>query len=194
MSVFFKAFLEGADHILRLDALDHILYLLVLCACYDYSKSGRIIGLVTAFTIGHALTFILAASGYMPNVRPWAEMAIPVTIMITAIVNWSIPERKRSRRELGHRWVYLITIFFGAVHGSAIGSMLRIKIDLEEHFLPTLLGFNLGVELAQILVVIIILVVQLLLMALFRIKMNAWKQAVSGIAFGAAFLILLDNL
>ena len=194
MSEFFQALSEGVAHIFCLDALDHILFLLVLCASFDHSKIKKIVWLVTAFTFGHAFTFVLSALGYTPSIRQWAEILIPITIIITAIINWTKPERLKGSKEKRRNLTYFLTILFGAVHGLAIGSMIRIKLDPGEHFLSQLLGFNLGIEVAQIAVVILILIVQLFSMALFRVKLFHWKIAVSGIGFGAALLMFLDNL
>jgi len=194
MNQIFHAFSEGIAHIFCLDAMDHILFLLVLCASYDYSNLKRIFWLVTAFTTGHALTFVLSALGYTPSVRSWAEIMIPFTIIFSAIVNWYKPERQRGLKEKGKTLVYVLTIAFGSIHGLAIGSMIRIKLDPGEHFLSQLIGFNLGVEVAQILVVLLITVMQIFLMGLLRIKLFHWKIAVSGIGFGSALLMLLDNL
>jgi len=194
MNQILQAFSEGMAHIFCLDAVDHILFLLVLCASYDYSMVKRIFWLVTAFTIGHAFTFILSALGYTPSVRSWAEIMIPFTILITAIVNWYKPERQKDLRETGKTLIYLLTISCGSIHGLAIGSMIRIKLDPGENFISQLIGFNLGVEVAQIAVVVLILATQRYLMGLLRIKLVHWKIGVSGIGFGAALLILLDTL
>ena len=194
MNQILQAFSEGMAHIFCLDAVDHILFLLVLCASYDYSMLKRIFWLVTAFTIGHAFTFVLSALGYTPSVRSWAEIMIPFTILITAIVNWYKPERQKDLIEKGKTLIYLLTISCGSIHGLAIGSMIRIKLDSGENFISQLIGFNLGVEVAQIAVVVLILATQRSLRGLLRIKLVHWKIGVSGIGFGAALLILLDTL
>ena len=194
MNQIFQAFSEGMAHIFCLDAVDHILFLLVLCASYNYSMLKRIFWLVTAFTIGHAFTFIISALGYAHSVREWAEIMIPFTILITAIVNWFKPERQKGLIERGKTLIYLLTITCGSIHGLAIGSMIRIKLDAGENFISQLIGFNLGVEVAQIAVVLLILAIQISLRFLLGIKLSHWKIGVSGIGFGAALLILLDTL
>ncbi len=193
MESFVQAFLDGISHIFCLDALDHIIYLLVLTACYDYSKLKRIFWLVTAFTIGHAITFILSALGMTPGVRSFAEIAIPITIALTAIMNW-LKRDKKGRQHKEGILVYLVAIFFGSLHGLAIGSMIQMKLIGGESFLAQLAGFNLGVEMAQIVVVIGIVFVQMLLMGIFRIKLSDWRIGSSGVGFGAALMILMKNL
>ena len=109
-------------------------------------------------------------------------------------VNWCKPERQKGLIEKGKTLIYLLTITCGSIHGLAIGSMIRIKLDPGENFLGQLIGFNLGVEVAQIAVVVLILTTQWTLMRLLGIKLGHWRIGVSGIGFGAALLILLDTL
>lgn len=192
MNSFLQAFADGAGHIFCLDAVDHILFLLALIARFDFKSVRLIFWMVTAFTLGHAITFILAASGLTPSVRSWAEAAIPLTIALTAIVNMSSGNQK-GRKQSINGFIYAMAVLFGAIHGLAIGSMLKMKI-VGEGFVAQLLGFNLGVELAQLLVVVIILVFQFLLMAMFNIRDYSWKIGVSGVALGASVLLLLEKL
>lgn len=193
MNNFIQAFTEGMGHIFCLDAMDHILFLLVLTACYDYLHMKKIFWLVTAFTIGHTITFIAAAAGMSGGVRAYAEVLIPITIIITAVVNFFKKEKKRRGKDK-MLLTYILAIGFGAIHGLAIGSMIQMKLVRGGSFLGQLVGFNLGVEVAQILVVVAILILQLILMGAFRIRLNNWKNSVSGIAFGAALMILVNIL
>lgn len=194
MSHFIQAFLKGLSHIFCLEAIDHILFLLVLCACYDHTKLKRIFWLVTAFTIGHGITFFLVALDYAPSVRPWSEQAIPITIIVTALVNWFKPLGRRSYREQGLALTYLLAISFGAIHGLAASLEFKMTLVKGTSLLDQIGGLNLGIELAQIGVVLIILFIQMLLMSLFRITIVNWKNAVSGLAMGAALIILMSRL
>ncbi|MFK7757013.1 MAG: HupE/UreJ family protein [Flavobacteriales bacterium] len=194
MNTFYQAFTKGLSHIFCLEALDHILFLLVLCACYDHTKLKRIFWLVTAFTVGHGITFFLIALDYFPSVRSWSEQAIPVTIILTALVNWIKSTGKRSRREKWVGLLYVLAIGFGCIHGLAASLEFKMTFIKGTSLLAQVAGLNLGIEVAQIGVVIIILFVQMLLMSLFRITMMNWKNAVSGLAMGAALVILMSRL
>jgi|GEM_PF-2470603 len=153
MNTFFHSFTEGMFHIFCLDAIDHILFLLALVARFDFTKLKYVFWMVTAFTIGHAITFMLAALGKFYDVRSMAEMAIPATIAITAIYNM-FSNHKWGRSFSVSFIAYVLALFFGSIHGLAIGSMLRMKL-INGHFITQLVGYNLGIEFAQIAVVLL---------------------------------------
>jgi len=192
MNAFSHSFLDGMSHIFCLDAADHILFLLALVARFDYTKLKHVFWMVTAFTIGHAISFVLAALDIMPSVRAWAETAIPITIALTAIFNLVTQERKEEKYGVSI-FVYLIALFFGGIHGLAIGSMLKMKI-ITGNLIPQLLGFNLGIELAQIIVVIGIMLFQFLLASIFNVKLKAWRIGASVVALGLSIMMLFDKL
>ncbi len=77
----------GIEHILTLDALDHILFVAALCLRYLWQDWKKVVVLVTAFTIGHSLTLALSAFGYIKVNSGWIEFLIPLTIAATCINN-----------------------------------------------------------------------------------------------------------
>ena len=192
MNTFFHSFTEGMFHIFCLDAIDHILFLLALVARFDFTKLKYVFWMVTAFTIGHAITFMLAALGKFYDVRSMAEMAIPATIAITAIYNM-FSNHKWGRSFSVSFIAYVLALFFGSIHGLAIGSMLRMKL-INGHFITQLVGYNLGIEFAQIAVVLGILITQFFIMGMFKVKQEAWRIGASGVALGCSVMMLLDKL
>ena len=88
-STFLFYFQLGWQHIVDWAALDHILFLCALCAVYTLKDWRRVLLLVTAFTIGHCLTLLLAGTDILRLPADWVEMLIPATIMLTAIYNLS---------------------------------------------------------------------------------------------------------
>ena len=83
----FKLYLHlGIDHILNLEAYDHILFIVSLTAVYLLKQWRQILILVTAFTIGHSTTLVLSTLNII-NVNPdLVEFLIPITIIITAFI------------------------------------------------------------------------------------------------------------
>ncbi len=192
MNTFSHSLVDGMSHIFCLDALDHILFLLALVARFDCTKLKYVFWMVTAFTIGHAISFILAATGNMPSVRTWAETAIPITIAITAVFNMLAKQRQGTEFRI-NVFIYFLALIFGGIHGLAIGSMLQMKI-VAGSFISQLLGFNVGIELAQIIVVLGIMIFQYLLVLSFNVKTNVWRIGASGVALGCSLMMLLDKL
>ncbi len=134
----------GVEHIL--DGIDHLLFL--LCLVIPMRSLAGLIPVVTAFTVAHSITLIAAALGLTPDALwfpPLIEALIALSIVYMAIENvvGAKPER---------RW--RLAFGFGLVHGFGFSFALRESLQFAgNHLLTSLLAFNLGVELGQLLVV-----------------------------------------
>jgi hydrogenase/urease accessory protein HupE len=146
---------SGADHVLY--GLDHILFLiaLLLVVCLRQREGGGLQarslreslrktgGIVTAFTIGHSLTLIVASMGWFALPGRFVESMIAASIIFVAVENLLRPDPKRR---------YLITFAFGLMHGLGFAAMLQPLLPPDAALLP-LLVFNVGVELGQLAIV-----------------------------------------
>lgn len=154
-----RFFRLGVEHIFL--GFDHILFLLALIIV---SRLRQVILIVTAFTVGHTVTLILATLDVVnPPVR-WVEAAIAATIVYVAMENLV---RKGGG---AHRWV--LSLGFGLVHGFGFAAMLRHLELPRDGLVKGLLAFNLGVEAGQIMIV--------LALAPFLALLARWKYAASG--------------
>lgn len=165
----------GFDHLLDLNGYDHILYLVTLCAIYSIKDWKKVLFLATAFTIGHSITLALNAYQVVSISSSWIETLIPVTIIMTAIYNLTLQSQDKSQSSLG----YALAVGFGLIHGMGISNFLKTMMTPGESLIVPLLGFNIGVELAQIIVVIISLVVSYLLIDKIGIAQKKWMRFVS---------------
>ena len=77
----------GLQHIADFKGYDHILFIVVLCAVYQIKHWRKILILITAFTIGHSASLVLATFNIIRISGDWIEFLIPVTILLTAIGN-----------------------------------------------------------------------------------------------------------
>lgn len=145
----FVTFIQlGFKHITNLDAMDHILFLLALAAIYRPRDWRRAMWVVTAFTIGHSVTLGLAVTGDIRLPTQLIEFLIPITIVATCIENMVV--RDRERAIWGGKYRPVFAGVFGLVHGAGFANYLR---DLfGDHIAVPLLGFNIGIELGQIVV------------------------------------------
>ena len=75
----------GFYHIADINAYDHILFVVALCAIYKLSEWKRVAILVTAFTIGHSVTLALAGLDVITFPKDVIELLIPVTIVLTCL-------------------------------------------------------------------------------------------------------------
>ncbi len=146
----------GFQHILG--GFDHLLF--VLCLVVPIRRLRPLVAVITSFTIAHSITLIASALGLAPNALwfpPLIETLIAVSIVYMALENI-------VGARLERRWV--LAFGFGLVHGFGFSFALRESLQFAgAHLLTSLLAFNVGVELGQLLVIAIALPV---LAALYR--------------------------
>jgi hypothetical protein len=150
----FLAFVQlGFRHIVGPGALDHELFLLALAAIYRPRDWRDAVKVVSAFTVGHSLSLALVVTGALRVSSAVVEFLIPVTILATAVENVAVCGRERgaSRRPADLR--VLCTGIFGLVHGAGFAGYLR-SLFVDRVALP-LVGFNCGVEVGQICVLVV---------------------------------------
>ena len=137
----------GFFHIL--DGTDHLLFL--FCLVIPFRRLWTLVPIVTAFTVAHSITLISAVYNYAPGALwfpPLIEVLIAMSIVYMALENIVAITPHR-------RW--LITFLFGLVHGFGFSFGLQHTVQFAgSHLLMSLLSFNLGVELGQLLVLALV--------------------------------------
>ena len=147
----FWAFLQvGFRHIVAIDAADHILFLLALAAIYRKRDWRGALWVISAFTVGHSITLALAVTNVLVVPVKVVEFLIPVTIVATGIENLILRERAASGARAKHRPIF--AGIFGLVHGAGFAGYLK-SLFVDRIALP-LFGFNVGIELGQIVVLL----------------------------------------
>jgi hypothetical protein len=150
----------GFGHIL--EGIDHLLFL--FCLVIPFRRIGQLVLIVTSFTVAHSVTLIASAFGAAPDALwfpPLIETLIAMSIVYMALENII------GATNIQRRWV--ITFLFGLVHGFGFSFALRETLQFAgSHLLTSLLAFNAGVELGQLLVLAILIP---LLHAAFRFVM-----------------------
>ena len=151
----FAVYLElGFEHLLDLRGYDHILFLAGLCAAYSLARWRDLLVLVTAFTIGHSVSLALATLRLVSVNSSLVEFLIPVTIVATALTNLAGLRRDdpSAHRVAARPLRYALALAFGVIHGLGFSNFLRIALGDERNLFVPLLSFNIGLELAQIVV------------------------------------------
>lgn len=192
MSQFWLYFRLGLEHVLDWQAYDHILFLIVLVAAYSFSSWKKIVWLVTLFTIGHTLALFLSVYGIVKVDPAWVELLIPITIILTAIYNILTAGKKERNNNMGV--LYFSTVFFGLIHGLGFSSYFKmVSSNTDSYFLP-LLEFALGIETAQIIVVLGVMIFGFILQNIFKVARRDWVLVTSAIVIGIILPILQENL
>jgi hypothetical protein len=140
-----------------LDRVDHLLFL--LCLVIPFRRLRPLIGVAAAFTAGHSLALLGCAFDFVPDglwFSPLIETLIAVTTVYMALENIVYAaQRLDAGRELARRWI--LAFAFGIVHGFgfslALGELLQFAGD---HHVAARLGFNLGIEVGEIALLVVL--------------------------------------
>lgn len=168
-----------------------MLFLLALCAIYQFSQWKQILILVTAFTVGHSVTLAMAALDIISLNRAITEFSIAATIFLTAIYNifWI----KDEHRSQNLRIDYVIALVFGFIHGMGFSNQFKALLSKNESIVSILLPFNIGIELGQIILVIGIIAVTWVAQEKLGVKWKIWKNSISAIAGILAFIMMVER-
>jgi len=169
----------GWEHIITLDALDHILFIAVLAAIYMLKDWKQVLILVTAFTIGHSITLVLSSKELVKLDENLIEFLIPCTIAITAITNLF----QRSFTPKAVRINYFLALFFGLMHGLAFANILKEILAKEQSFAFSMFSFSLGLETGQILIVLLVLLLCQLFIQFLKVERRHWVIFISAAVF-----------
>ncbi|WP_044404771.1 HupE/UreJ family protein [Lacinutrix sp. Hel_I_90] len=181
----------GIDHVLDINAYDHILFLIVLTVPYLFKDWKRVFLLVTMFTVGHTLSLVLATYGAVSIKASIVEFLIPVTILIVAIFNVFTSGKGAQKEKVGV--LFISTLFFGLIHGLGFARELKMHLSAGENKLWLLLKFALGIEIAQIVIVFIVLFLGYLMQTIFRFSKRDWVMVISAVVIGLVIPMLIRN-
>ncbi|MDB5208186.1 MAG: hypothetical protein JWR72_3261 [Flavisolibacter sp.] len=189
MNDFTFYFKIGWEHIITIEALDHILFIAALAAIYMLKDWKQVLILVTAFTIGHTITLILSTKELVEVKESLIEFLIPCTIVITAISNLF----QKSFTPKAVRINYFLALFFGLVHGLAFANTLRMILASDQSFALSMFSFSVGLELGQVLIVAVILLLSQLFIRVLNVDRRHWVIFVSAVVFGLALEMALER-
>ena len=191
MDNFILYFKMGLQHVLDFSAYDHILFLIVLTVVFNFDQWKKVLWLVSLFTIGHSVSLALSAFGVVNISSKLIEFLIPVTILLTGLMNVFTANKSSSGKENTN---LIFALFFGLIHGLAFSSYFKMMVGSEEDKLFPLIEFALGIEAAQIFIVLGVLIVGLLLQVFTRITKRDWVLVSSSIVIGFSLQMMLTRV
>lgn len=190
MSDFNFYFGLGWEHIMSWDALDHLLFIAALAAIYLLKDWKQVLILVTAFTIGHSFTLALSVLDVIRFNSKWVEFLIPCTIVITAVSN--LFQKKFTTRSI--RVNYFLALFFGLIHGMGFANTIRFMLAQDQSMGWGLFGFNVGLEVGQVVVVTLVLMIAHIIVNRLKVNRRDWVIFLSAGVFSLALKIALERL
>ena len=130
---------QGIKHIIPM-GVDHLAFVLALILCVTSFKNLAI--QISLFTVAHSVTLILSMLGILNLTGVWVEVAIAFSIAFVAFENLFFKSLVR--------WRMLVVFCFGLLHGLGFAGALNELGIPNGHFISALVGFNIGVEIAQL--------------------------------------------
>ncbi len=145
---------DGFWHILG--GIDHLLFL--CCLVLPFRRLRPLVVIVTAFTVGHSISLIASAFGFVPEALwfpPLVETLIAITILLMGLEDIVQAATNKIGGDVARRWI--VAFAFGIVHGFGFSFALRETLQFAgDHLLTALFGFNLGVEIGQLAVLLVL--------------------------------------
>lgn len=191
MSEFETFFSLGLEHILDPMGIDHIIFVIALCAMYFVNDWKKLLVLVTAFTIGHSITLAMATLRIVQVNSSLIEFLIPVTVFITAVSN--IVSKADTFGRSKRRTNYFLALFFGLIHGLGFSNYLQAILGKDQSIVTQLFAFNIGLEAGQIIIVAIYLALAFIFVEIFRADRRDWRIIISAAVAGISLTMMLDT-
>lgn len=158
----------GLEHVLDFGAYDHILFLVALTLPFSFKELKKVIILATVFTISHCVSLALSTYDVVVMDVGLIEFLIPVTIIVTAIFNFLYLKTQANHRStLLH---ILATAYFGLIHGFGFSNYFKMLMAEEDNRLAPLLGFAMGIEISQVLIVLLVLILIYIALSVLKFK------------------------
>ena len=181
----------GINHVLNINAYDHVLFLIVLTIPYVFKDWKRVFLLVSMFTLGHTLSLVLAAYDVVHVNAQIVEFLIPITILVVALFNVFTAGKGAQKERIGI--LFFSTLFFGLVHGLGFAREFQMLLGDSDNKLVLLLEFALGIEISQIIIVFLVLFLGYIVQTIFRFTKRDWIMVISAIVVGLVIPMILNS-
>ena len=189
MENFWFYFKLGFDHVLDPRGLDHFYFLIALTLPFMFREWQKLLVWVSIFTLGHTLSLFASNFKWILVDGKWVEFLIPITIGITCL---SVLFKQRNTVSKSS-WINSITLFFGIIHGFGFGKYFRMISIEDENAAISLLEFALGVEFAQLIIVLSMLLINFLVIRVFGFKIQKWELIVAALILSQAISMTVEN-
>ncbi|HEU0137921.1 MAG TPA: HupE/UreJ family protein [Flavobacterium sp.] len=192
MSDFWIYFQIGLRHVLDINAYDHVLFLIALTVPFAFKDWKRVLLLVTIFTIGHTMALMLSAFELVMIKESLIEFMIPITILATAVFNLFTAGKSTKKEAIGVTG--FITLFFGIIHGLGFSNYFKTILpgDSSDKVVP-LLEFALGIEAAQLIVVLTVLILSYIVQTFFRFSKRDFALVASAFVIGVVVPMIIES-
>jgi hypothetical protein len=181
----------GLKHVLNIKSYDHVLFLMALTVPHTFKDWKKILVLITVFTVGHSLALVLSVFDVMMIKNALVELLIPITILVTALFNFF---STKSSHKSNINSIVFITLFFGAIHGLGFSNYFKSILpgSASDKLVP-LAEFAIGIEAAQMTVVIAMLMLSYGVQTFFRFSKRDFTIVLSAFIIGVVLPMIVEN-
>ncbi|MDB9824029.1 HupE/UreJ family protein [Flavobacteriaceae bacterium] len=186
METFNFYFSLGFQHVTDFNGLDHFYFIIALALPFGFKQAQKLLWWVTLFTLGHSLSLIgnyyasVAFSAY------WIELLIPVTIALSCLPILVQQTPKTNGYASG------LTLLFGIIHGFGFGRFFSMMVAPEDAG-TSLFSFALGLEAAQIAIVLCVLLLNFII-AMTTKWLRLWRTLIGIVIFLLAVIMIVERI
>jgi len=181
----------GFWHVVDWEGLDHFYFIITLAMPFAFKESKKLLWWVTLFTLGHTLSLVGNFYAEISFSSYWVELLIPTTIALNAITLF-FPKQHDSILNKAYFFPG-ITVVFGVIHGLGFGRYFKMLIP-EDEVGFSLFSFALGVELAQIAIVIAVLLLSFIVVQILRQSKSKWEFLVGALILSQALGMIFERI
>ena len=176
----------GFQHVTDFNGLDHLYFIVALSLPFGLKDWKKLLWWVTLFTLGHSLSLIGNFYAGYEFSSYWIELLIPVTITLGCLPLLTQKSLQANKFSSG------LTFFFGLIHGLGFGRFFAMMVD-SSAAVSSLISFALGVELAQLAIVLAVLLLNLLWFKKER-YLKLWRLSFGGVIFLLALSMIVERI
>ncbi|MDG1053655.1 MAG: HupE/UreJ family protein [Flavobacteriaceae bacterium] len=176
----------GFQHVTDLNGLDHLYFIVALSLPFGINDWKKLLWWVTLFTLGHSLSLIgnyYAGYGFSSY---WIELLIPITIAVGCF------PLLLQKRPSTNGFSSVLTFLFGLIHGLGFGRFFAMMVEPDAAIVG-LFSFALGVELAQLAIVLAVLLLNFFISKRYRF-LKFWRLGLGGIIFLLALVMIVERI
>ena len=189
-TIYFYAEL-GFWHVIDWNGLDHFYFIITLAIPFTFNQSKKLLWWVTLFTLGHTISLIGNFYIQIPVSSYWIEMLIPITIALNTITLFY----PKQHNLIINKTLFFpfVTVLFGIIHGLGFGRYFKMLIP-ENDISYSLFSFALGVEFAQIVIVLAVLLLSFIIVKVFKQQKSRWEFLVGALILSQALSMIFERI
>lgn len=182
---------KGIFHILNFEAYDHLLYIVVITVPFLFNKWKRVLGLISIFIVGHAITLALDTFDIVTADKGTVMFLMHSILLILAIYN-VISSGKRPQSER-YGVVFFLSLGLGLAHGFVTNNFLTNLFKSGESKFIFLLESTFGMWLGLLIMAFLSVFIGFICQTVFRFKNRDWVLVASAIVIGLLIPLIIET-